>query len=340
MGTHEVSAKYRTFERTAREQLEDKDPTSVTCVLCGGPLKEREDGLFDTRFGIEGKYDIRSCQDCRLEQLFPSPNPEALKALYESHYNFGGESDTFYTSLRERFLFSLLYRLWIRLDGDISFHLRHGSGRLLDVGCNEGRGLKIYASNGFHVEGLELNEKAAAVARKAGFTVHTALLEQFNPEIGYDVVVLSNVLEHSLNPRQMLFDVHRVLATNGQVWISCPNSQSWLRALFGRSWINWHVPFHISHFNADILRRLLKEERYVDLEIQQISPALWVTQSIISYLFSKEGKKTLQLRNPFLTLALMVFARLVLFPALWVGNKLEHGDCLLAVGAKVQGCES
>lgn len=321
-------ADYQTSEELPAERLENR------CLLCRGLLEECEDDLFDTRFGIEGRYEVRRCLNCGLEQLFPIPQSATLKAFYESHYNFGGETGTLYTRLRERFLFSFAYRLWTKIDGDISFHLQVGSGRLLDIGCNEGRGLRIYARNGFLVEGLELNETAASVARRTGFGVHTDLLENFNPESSYDVAVLSNVLEHSLNPRRMLLDVHRILAGCGQVWISCPNSQSWLRTMFGRSWINWHVPFHISHFNPETLRNLLSDAGYVDIEIHQITPALWVTQSIIAFLFSKKGKKNRQLRNPFLTLLLMMFARFVLFPMLWVGNKLGHGDCLLATGSK------
>jgi hypothetical protein len=47
-----------------------------------------------------------------------------------------------------------------------------------------------------------------------------------------------------------------------RVWISCPNSESWLRRTFGRSWVNWHVPFHVSHFSSGTLRQLLAETRY------------------------------------------------------------------------------
>jgi 2-polyprenyl-3-methyl-5-hydroxy-6-metoxy-1,4-benzoquinol methylase len=316
------------------DQLETRVLPSGACLLCRGPLEECASGLFDTRFGIEGRYEVRRCVRCTLEQLFPLPSPAELKDFYESHYNFGGEGNTLYTRLRERFLFSFFYRLWMRVDGDISFHLQRGAGRLLDIGCNEGRGLPIHARNGFQVEGLELNETAAAVARKTGFGVHTDLLEKFYPKVPYDVAVLSNVLEHSLNPRQMLLDIHRILASGGQVWISCPNSLSWLRSVFGRSWINWHVPFHISHFNPETLRRLLADAGYVRVEVEQITPALWVTQSIIARLFSKDGKKTHQLRNPLLIISLLVFARFVFFPALWVGNRFGHGDCLLAVGTK------
>ncbi len=84
-----------------------------------------------------------------------------------------GESGTTYTRLRARFLASGVYRLWLALDGDISFHARPGRGRLIDIGCNEGRGLSLYAGNGFAaVEGLETNPVAAAAARRRGFVVH------------------------------------------------------------------------------------------------------------------------------------------------------------------------
>jgi SAM-dependent methyltransferase len=304
------------------------------CLLCGSALEVTLTGLTDNRLGTPGLFEIRRCLRCGFEQTFPVPTLRELTELYETHYNFGGESDTLYTRLRERFLFSFLYRVWTWLDGDVAFHQRRGTGRLLDIGCNEGRGLRLYARNGFRAEGLELNENAARVARGAGFEVHTCLLEEFESVAGYDVAVLSNVLEHSLDPRQMLVDVHRVLSLDGRVWISCPNSESWLRRAFGRSWINWHVPFHISHFSPETLRKLLDETGYARIEVRQITPAVWVAQSAIARLFAKGGSKTWQLRNPFLTLLLMMIARFVLFPALWLGNRRGQGDCLLVVATR------
>ncbi len=310
------------------------------CYLCGGALELVVSGLVDTRFGTPGSFEVQRCIRCGLEQTFPVPSLAALKELYEVEYNFGGEKDTLYTRLRERFLFSRLYRLWTRIDGDISFHQRRGPGRLLDIGCNEGRGLRLYARNGFQVEGLELNETAAAVARKARFDVHTCLLDEFIPAAPYDVAVLSNVLEHSLEPRGMLLDVRRILVSGGHICISCPNSLSWLRKVFGRSWINWHVPFHIFHFSPNSLRQLLAETGYAQIQVRQITPALWVAQSFIARLFAKEGRKTRQLRSPILTLLLLMFARGVLFPALWLGNRCSRGDCLLAVATKRYPCTS
>lgn len=304
------------------------------CLLCGSGLELTLDDVTDTRFGLPASYQIHRCVCCGLEQTVPVPSATELKELYETHYNFGGERDTLYTRLRERFLFSSLYRLWTKLDGDGSFHQLRGTGRLLDIGCNEGRGLRIYARNGFRAEGLELNTAAARVAQEAGFNVSTCLLTDFAPTSTYDVAVLSNVLEHSLDPRRMLVDVHRILASGGQVWIACPNSESWLRRTFGRSWINWHVPFHISHFSAGTLRRLLSETGYASVRIRHITPAVWAAQSFIAHLFARNGATNRQLRNPFWVGLFMALSRFILFPALWLGNCRGRGDCLLAVAKK------
>ncbi|MCK5235855.1 MAG: class I SAM-dependent methyltransferase, partial [Deltaproteobacteria bacterium] len=186
---------------------------------------------------------------------------------------------------------SRLYQWWLALDGDVSFHGFKGSGRLLDIGCNEGRGLRIYESNGFYAEGLELNEKAAAEARARGFKVHADMLEEFLPEQSYDTVVMSNVLEHSLQPKEMLKHATRILKPGGQIWVSCPNVDSWLRVLFGRAWINWHVPFHIVHFSEDTLRDMLEDSGFMDITIRQETPAHWFAQSAIAYLFARKGQR-------------------------------------------------
>ena len=322
------------LELVPKVQAPARTKADESCLVCGAEPGRILSGLLDTRFGTAGTYDICRCNRCGFEQTSPVPTLEILKKLYESHYNFGGATGALYTKLRDWFLMSPLYRVWIRVDGDISFHSRRGSGRLMDVGCNEGRGLPIYARNGYKVEGLEPNDTAAGAARNLGFEVHSCLLEEFQPAAPYDVAILSNVLEHSLDPREMLEEINRILHTGGEVWISCPNSKSWLRRVFGRFWINWHLPFHISHFSTETLQRLLVETGFRAIETGQITPAIWVAQSCIARLFARKGRKNMQLRNPFLTLLLMGVARLILFPLLWLGNRSGQGDCLLVVARK------
>lgn len=314
--------------------MKTSSETKKTCIICGNIIDVSKSELFDTRFGISNTYSIALCSFCGLEQTIPAPSPEEIKSLYETYYNFGGEQNTIYTRLRSLFLSSWIYRLWMVLDGDMSFHSARGTGRLIDVGCNEGRGLAIYQRNGFVAEGLELNETAANMARSQGFKVYTQLLEHFEQPYPYDVVVLSNVLEHSIDPKGMISHVYRILKPRGEVWISCPNNRSWLRTLFAKYWINWHVPFHISHFSPNTLCKLMQDSGFSVTKVKQETPALWVSHSIIARLFAKQGKPTKQLRNPVIVLSLMMVARGLLFPILWLGNRLGRGDCLVITARK------
>ena len=304
------------------------------CFLCGHSINEELHGLTDNRFGSGGVYCIAKCYYCGLLQTIPRPDAEKLKQLYETFYNFGGEKKTIYTRFRDVFLSSFIYRSWMAIDGDISFHARKGRGRLLDVGCNEGRGMVFYRLNGFDPEGLELNERAAQNARMAGFVVHTKPLEEFQPEEPFDVVVLSNVIEHSLNPKEMLKNVRCVLKPDGHVWISCPNSQSWLRRLFGPSWINWHVPFHLFHFSNKTLGQLLQDAGLEITNLKYATPSHWVSQSVLAAIFARPGRQTRQLRSSLLVASLMIFCRFF-FPFLWLGNLAGRGDCLVVEAKKI-----
>jgi 2-polyprenyl-3-methyl-5-hydroxy-6-metoxy-1,4-benzoquinol methylase len=316
----------------------ESDSTNVVsnCLSCGQGISIFREGVFDTRLGIEGSYNICRCGSCGLIQLLTCLKPDELKSFYETYYNFGGNKEGLYTEFRKAFFASPLYHLWMAIDGDICFHSSRGKGRLLDVGCNEGQGLQIYQQNGFLVEGLELNERAASEARKRGFRVFTGPLEAFRPEKAYDVVVLSHILEHSVNPKVMIAHVARILKPGGQIWISCPNIESWQRDIFARYWINWHVPFHITFYSDRTLKSLLDSAGFKVIKIKFITPALWIAQSIIATLFAKKGKKNYIQRSPILLGFLMCFVRFTFFPFLWLGNLLGRGDCLTIEAKKKQ----
>ena len=301
------------------------------CPMCGGTCRPVLEGLTDDRFGAPGVYAILQCTSCGLEQTWPRPSEAELKGLYERFYNVGVKPDSSYGGLRERFLASGLYRLWLKWDGDMSFHGRRGRGRLLDVGCNEGRGLSLYAANGFEVEGLELNETAAALARTRGFPVHTDTLAQFRPAAPFEVVVLANVLEHAGDPVMMLASVRRLLRPGGEVWISCPNAASLWRRVFGRAWINWHVPFHLWHFSSNTLQKLLGRANFSIMSMETFTPALWVTHSVCLKASRPGGGRNKLVRNAPLVALMTLLIKLLVLPFFHNINRRMAGDCFIVV---------
>jgi 2-polyprenyl-3-methyl-5-hydroxy-6-metoxy-1,4-benzoquinol methylase len=101
-------------------------------------------------------------------------------------------------------------------------------GKLLDVGCSIGQFLDLARDKGWEVEGVELNEDAAAVARREyGLTVHNKKLEDvgFEPE-SFDVITLWGVFEHLTDPNAMLRDVRKLLKPGGLVLLFVPNGHS------------------------------------------------------------------------------------------------------------------
>lgn len=306
----------------------DQSMNPPTCLICGWELKPILTQLSDDRFYSPGTYDILQCCQCGLEQTWPQPNPREIGEIYKRYYNSDCEKAETYTIIRRRFINSPWYRLWLKLDGDVCFHLRQGKGRLLDIGCNEGRGLGFYSQNGFQPEGLEINEKAAAVARERGFMVHTVSLEQFNPSGFFDVIVLSNVLEHALDPIGMLKHVHRLLQPNGQVWISSPNADSLWRHRLGRYWIHWHVPFHLWHFSPRSLEEILTMARFQITEMQTFSPAIWIAQGLSLAMGRKLNLSNCLYRSPAVISALTITMRLLL-PIIRGNSNSLSGDCLI-----------
>ena len=124
----------------------------MSCLLCGGAGEIVLADVRDNRLGVPGAWSIVRCRGCGLEQLDPLPKQDELRAFYERHYNDAGEGSRF-GGWRARLFASSLYRLFLAIDGDVSFHARRGAGVLLDVGCNEGRGLEFHRRNGFDAEG-------------------------------------------------------------------------------------------------------------------------------------------------------------------------------------------
>jgi SAM-dependent methyltransferase len=97
--------------------------------------------------------------------------------------------------------------------------------RVLDVGCASGYLTDLLAARGFHVTAVDLH--AAAPAGAAVF--FTADLDQGLPPLTgpFDFIVCADVLEHLRDPLRLLRDMRALLAPDGAILLSLPNSGHW-----------------------------------------------------------------------------------------------------------------
>lgn len=113
-------------------------------------------------------------------------------------------------------------------------------GRALDCGCGAGANARLLRENGWEVTGITLSPGERELAAPHCARVVLADLEESLPDevgSGYDLVVLSHVLEHLRRPERVLAAVKRLLRPDGVVLVALPNFLFYpirLRVLVGR----------------------------------------------------------------------------------------------------------
>lgn len=196
--------------------------------------------------GSKGGFELLSCRACRTLYAAALPASEASED-YEGYY---GEGNLHVPAFIDR-----------RLDEIVAgFEPYRRGGRLLDVGCGAGTFLRAGRRAGWTAVGVEVNATAAEHNRAAGFEVFNGeLAEAGFPEGHFDVVILSEVLEHVADPRGMLRDILRVLRPGGLLWATTPNGRGLSARALGLGWSAVCPPEHLHLFSRRAARALLAE---------------------------------------------------------------------------------
>ena len=113
--------------------------------------------------------------------------------------------------------------------GRLLDRLRHAPpGRVLDLGCSDGRFGALVRQLGHHVTGLDVVKHEEVGDRLDAF-IEADLNHGLPPELGggFDTIVAADVLEHTIEPAQLLSELIRRLATGGTILTSVPNFAHW-----------------------------------------------------------------------------------------------------------------
>lgn len=243
------------------------------CYLCQAPGKLLYAGLTDRLFDAPGSWNVKLCPNpsCGLIWLDPMPIELDITKAYERYYTHEPELDEHFTSHEPRikkvkaalarwyeFCWRLtpLYREHRKLD--LMCLGGRSPGRILEVGCGNGQRLAQLRALGWDVQGQEVDEKAAAQARRGfGIPVFLGSLDQAGfPDDEFDAVVMSHVLEHVHDPVGLLAECKRVLKAGGSLVSITPNAQGWGHARFGAHWYGLDPPRHLLLYSRSTLARL------------------------------------------------------------------------------------
>jgi SAM-dependent methyltransferase len=308
------------------------------CPVCSGTDFTDQTWLRDNRTGaFEAPFRVARCLGCGLLGLRPMPTEEELLAGYRRGYGpyargDGGRRGVNRPANARMRLADAMRRSWHVLNGDATIDRIALKGRVLDVGAGQGENVEYLVRHGYQAVGLEPNPLAARVCEEKGLPVLCGTLDSVSlePET-FDTVILSQVIEHLVDPERSLDLVYRLLRPGGTVVIFTPNPQGTQARLFGRNWAHWHVPYHVYLYSPIQLRRLLTQSRFVVKRMATVSPAYWLRMS--AHLWRHRSQQT----GWILPAGARHFGyatRLAIAPVMRAVDGLMRGDCLLAIGAK------
>jgi len=233
---------------------------SVSCPRCGQARNARPLWIIPDRLWFPDLYfHVVRCVPCGFVYLNPRPGDGELARHYP---DLAHRRSRPLTEIPAAFLWRI---------GQIE--RRAGRGRLLDVGCGDGRFLAALLRRGWDVCGLDNSPSAIRVARQqlGDRVALTTLPEASHAPDSFDVVSLFEVLEHLPDPFGDLREIHRLLKPGGLICLSVPNFASLERLVFRRWWAGLDAPRHLQQFTPESLRFFLEKAGFELLELRSIN---------------------------------------------------------------------
>lgn len=116
--------------------------------------------------------------------------------------------------------------------------------RVLSVGCAAGKTEEVLIKKGIEVIGVELNPKAAEIARQRGLVVLEGDVSEINISIPgklYDCIIYADILEHLPDPVAVMKRHIKHLKPGGIVYVSIPNFRHY--SVFWELFVRGHVRY-------------------------------------------------------------------------------------------------
>ncbi len=146
------------------------------------------------------------------------------------------------------------------------------TNKLLDVGCGTGAFLEAATSLGWEATGVEISATAIQIAASKGLSVVDDC--DMLPSDSFDVIIMSEVLEHVLEPMDLLTAARRLLRRGGLLWATTPHGNGVSMRLLRSRWSIVSPPEHVQLFSIEGASRLLQRANLspVRIKAESVNP--------------------------------------------------------------------
>jgi 2-polyprenyl-3-methyl-5-hydroxy-6-metoxy-1,4-benzoquinol methylase len=232
------------------------------------------------------KFDLLYNPKFEMLETFPQPKAVELSSFYESD-DYISHTDSKRSLLDKLYQIVKRHTLKNKLRLINSFETENKN--LLDIGCGTGDFLSVCKSDGWHVVGIEPNEKARSLA-KAKLVGHHGgeVISELNKSSAekFDVITLWHVLEHVPNLEDYISRLKLMLKQTGVLVVAVPNFKSYDALYYKQFWAAFDVPRHLWHFSKKTINLLFLKQ---GMKVVKIAPMKF--DSFYVSLLSEKYKK-------------------------------------------------
>ena len=236
------------------------DLVPVACAMCGSaktkqhPVFEGYDYEYRT---CDNKFRFVACSDCGHVYLSPRCKVQDLDRIYPDSQVRSSAAAYRVSGLARWLKRSVFDRKWMRR---VLANLKDGS-RILDIGAGSGSQLEFLAqkspeNTSFYANELLFDDPVRESLLSRGMVILEGPIEEIDIQVRFDVITCVQVVEHVVNPREVLGWISAHLAPGGILYLETPDLKAPARYLFKSQWGALAFPRHFHLFSRKTLADL------------------------------------------------------------------------------------
>jgi 2-polyprenyl-3-methyl-5-hydroxy-6-metoxy-1,4-benzoquinol methylase len=217
-------------------------------------------------------YKMFTCTNCSFEFVYPLPSTQEIEAFYNKtrvvsdlkqiikqqidDFDEGGQAPK---------------RDWFnKVFSTAKKYIQKEKLNILEIGSGYGYFIHYATKHGHKAIGTEVTADYTEIGNAAIegdiFYIPDGNYDKVVENNWADLVYLEHVLEHVLEPDQIIAQIKNKISSNGILYISVPNSKSFLANIMGSKWPWACPPDHLYYYNKKALIAFLERNGFDVLE--------------------------------------------------------------------------
>jgi 2-polyprenyl-3-methyl-5-hydroxy-6-metoxy-1,4-benzoquinol methylase len=230
-----------------------KEGQNYRCHFCNSGL---------TSYVKSHKVSILICRTCSICATYPPP-----AAVDYERLNFcpvSKDNGLSLTSLKD---LPLDWQDTLKINISLAeMNLQKGA-KILEIGCGEGILLDEFRKSGFRVKGIEPSLQNSKKAQHRGLDVVTGYFPHELVSEEYDLVVMSQVLEHIASPEIIINHIKERIP-HGYLMLTQTNYKGIFPLVNRGKWYAWVPEHHFWHFSPEGLEMFLSRFGFREIDVE------------------------------------------------------------------------